>query len=66
MADSKRNSVAGKIATPKPAAPSSTPPAQSVADPLQALGKSIGARYVHGPREDRETRMTFPADPLAP
>ncbi|KAK5169109.1 uncharacterized protein LTR77_006418 [Saxophila tyrrhenica] len=44
MADSKRNSVAGKIAVPKAAGtptPSSAPP---MMDQLEALGKSIGAR----------------------
>jgi len=40
MADSKRSSVSGKVATPKTAG---APPASSV-DTLAALGKAIGAR----------------------
>lgn len=44
MADTKRNNVAGKIATPKTAAAPATPAAQPMADPLEVLGKSIGAR----------------------
>lgn len=43
MADSKRSSVSGKVATPKTAG---APPASSV-DTLAALGKAIGARYAH-------------------
>ena len=42
MADGKRNSVAGKIATPK--GPSATN-AQPMLDTLEALGKAIGAKY---------------------
>jgi hypothetical protein len=36
MAESKRNSVAGKVATPKAAPP--------MMDQLEALGKSFGAK----------------------
>lgn len=43
--NSKRNSVAGKIATPKTAGPpASSQPAQPLVDTMGALGKSIGAR----------------------
>lgn len=45
MADSKRNSFAGKVATPKTTG-ASTPPAQALPDTMEALGKAIGARYV--------------------
>lgn len=44
MADNKRNSVAGKVATPKPAVPAAASASQPVPDALEALGKSIGAR----------------------
>lgn len=49
MAESKgnRNSFAGKVATPKTAG-TSTPPAQTLPDTMEALGKAIGARYVQG------------------
>lgn len=45
MADSKsnRNSLAGKVATPKTAG-TSTPPTQAIPDSMEALGKAIGAR----------------------
>lgn len=53
MADTnKRNSVAGRIATPKTGTGASTPTNSSsaapsqVPDTLEALGKAIGARYV--------------------
>lgn len=55
MAENKKNSIAGKVATPKTAPPPSsttssaaaavTPAAQQpVMDPLEALAKSIGAK----------------------
>ena len=44
MAESKRNSVAGKVATPKTAGPPATSTTLSMVDPIEALGKSIGAR----------------------
>ncbi|EMC96108.1 hypothetical protein BAUCODRAFT_50250, partial [Baudoinia panamericana UAMH 10762] len=43
MADSKRSSMAGKVATPKMAG-TSTPAAQPLPDNNEALGKAIGAR----------------------
>lgn len=44
MGDSKRNSVAGKVATPKTGG--SSPAMQPLADPLETLGKAIGGRSV--------------------
>ncbi len=46
MADSKRNSVAGKVATPKTAGGAATPPVTRMMDQTEALAKSIGARSV--------------------
>ena len=47
MAESKRNSIAGKVATPKTSGGPATQaaPAQPTVDTFEALGKSIGARY---------------------
>lgn len=45
MAETKRNSVNSKVATPKSAATPTTP-APAMGDPLESLGKSIGARLV--------------------
>lgn len=42
MGDNKRNSVAGKVATPKTGG--SSPAIQPLVDPLETLGKAIGGR----------------------
>ena len=44
MAESKRNSVAGKVATPKTTGTPTTPSAPPMVDTAEALGKSIGAK----------------------
>jgi hypothetical protein len=44
MAESKRNSVAGKVAAPKAAGAPAAQSAPPMMDQLEALGKSIGAR----------------------
>ena len=44
MAESKRNSVAGKVATPKTAGAPATQAAAPMVDTLDSLQKSIGAR----------------------
>jgi len=41
MADTKRNSVAGKVATPKSGA---APATQQTPDIIEILGKAIGCR----------------------
>lgn len=46
MADNKRNSIAGKAATPKPAANANANSASATNDAEGALSKAIGARYV--------------------
>lgn len=55
MADNKRNSVAGKVATPKTSVPAAQP---SVMDVTEALGKAIGARLVAAFSSDNA--QTFP------
>lgn len=52
MADTKRNSVAGKVATPKAGA---TPPTQPILDTMEALGKAIGGRHVAGTSHNTAT-----------
>ena len=62
MADSsKKNSVAGKVATPKTGALQVSTSNQPFEDPLEALGKAIGARYAASltKPESREMLTSF-------
>ncbi|UJO22326.1 uncharacterized protein CLAFUR5_09144 [Fulvia fulva] len=63
MADTKRNSVAGKVATPKSGG---SPAMQPLQDPFESLGKVIGARVkiTTAPHSQTYEGTLYTADPI--
>ncbi|EME42616.1 hypothetical protein DOTSEDRAFT_73451 [Dothistroma septosporum NZE10] len=64
MADTKRNSVAGKVATPKSGGSPAMPPLQ---DPFESLGKVIGAKVkitTSAPQSQTLEGTLYTADPI--
>lgn len=65
--NNKRNSVAGKIATPKTGGGGNSPAMQPLADPLENLGKAIGAKVrltTAAPHSQTYEGSLYTADPI--